>query len=66
MITIKITNVQQVVLTKKGWFVANIVGAVVDLEAEVETVVMERLRASLASEGVEAIVERAPTEHAPT
>ena len=60
MITIKITNLQQVVLAKKGWFVANIVGALVDLEAEVETVLMERLRASLASEGVAAIIERAP------
>ena len=61
MITIKITNAQEVVLAKKGWFVANVVGAIVDMEAEVETIVMERLRASLASEGVEAIVERAPT-----
>ena len=60
MITIKITNLQHVVLAKKGWFVANLVGAFVELEAEVETVVMERLRASLATEGVEAIIERAP------
>jgi hypothetical protein len=58
MITIKITNADQLVLEKKGWFVAHVVGAVVDLEAQVETVVMERLRASLASEGVEAIIER--------
>lgn len=61
MITIKITNAQEVVLAKKGWFVANVVGAIVDMEAEVEAIVMERLRATLASEGVEAIVERAPT-----
>ena len=61
MITIKITNANEVVLAKKGWFVAHVVGAVVDLEAEVEAIVMERLRASLVSEGVQAIVERAPT-----
>lgn len=60
MITIKITNAEQIVQEKKGWFVANIVGAFVDMEAQVETALMERLRASLASEGVEAIIERAP------
>ncbi len=60
MITIKITNAEQIVEEKKGWFVANIVGAFVDMEAQVETALMERLRASLASEGVEAIIERAP------
>ena len=61
MITITISNAQQIVLEKKGWFVANVVGAFVDIEAEVETVVMERIRASLASEGVVAVVARAPT-----
>ena len=61
MITIKISNAREVVLAKKGWFVANIAGAIVDLEAEVEAVVMERLRATLAAEGVEATVERVPT-----
>lgn len=60
MITIKINNAREVVLAKKGWFVATVAGAIVDLEAEVEAVVMERLRATLASEGVEATVERAP------
>jgi len=61
MITIKISNTQQIVLEKKGWFVANVVGAFVDIEAQVETVVMERIRASLASEGVIAVVEHVPT-----
>ncbi len=61
MITIKINNARDVVTAKKGWFVATIGGAIVDLEAEVETVVMERLRATLASEGVEATVERVGT-----
>lgn len=60
MITIKIKNAHEVVLAKKGWFVTTVAGAIVDLEAEVEAVVMERLRATLASEGVEATVERAP------
>jgi hypothetical protein len=58
MITIKITNTKQIVTEKKGWLVANVVGAVVDMEAHVEATVVERLRASLASEGVEAIIEQ--------
>ncbi|MEO6598749.1 MAG: hypothetical protein ABIQ16_02685 [Polyangiaceae bacterium] len=58
MITIRITNVKQIVLEKKGWLVANVVGAVVDMEEQVEAIVVERLRASLATEGVEAIIER--------
>jgi len=57
MITIEITNAQHIVREKKGWFVANVVGAFVDMDAQVEAVVMERIRASLASEGVEAIIE---------
>lgn len=60
MITIKIANAQQIVLEKKGWFVANVVGAFVDIEAQVEAVVMERIRESLASEGVIALVEQVP------
>jgi hypothetical protein len=62
MITIKISNAHQIVLEKKGWFVANVVGAVLDLEVQVEAVVAERVRASLASEGVAAIVEQIVTE----
>jgi hypothetical protein len=58
MITIKITNVEDVVEKQKGWFVANVVGVFVDLEARVEEIVIEKLRASLASEGVQAVVER--------
>jgi hypothetical protein len=56
MITITITNAEQIVLEKKGWFVANVVGAVVDLEAQVEAIVAERVRDTLAREGVAAIV----------
>ncbi len=58
MITIKITNVEDVVEKQKGWFVANVVGAFVDLEARVEEIVIEKLRAQLALEGVEAVIER--------
>jgi len=61
MITIRITNAQQLILEKKGWFIANVVGAVLDLEAQVETIVADRVRASLASEGVVAIVEQVGT-----
>jgi hypothetical protein len=62
MITIRITHAQQLILAKKGWFMANVVGAVLDLEAQVEAIVAERVRASLASEGVAAIVEQIVTE----
>jgi hypothetical protein len=58
MITIQITNAEDVVEKQKGWFVANVVGAFVDLEAKVEEIVIERLRAQLAREGVEAIITR--------
>ncbi len=58
MITIRVTNVDDVVEKQKGWFVANVVGAFVDLEARVEEVVIEKLRAALAAEGVEAVIER--------
>ena len=58
MITIKITNVEHVVENQKGWFVANVVGAFVDLEARVEDVVIEKLREALRREGVEAVIER--------
>ena len=59
MITIRITNVDDVVEKQKGWLVANVAGVFVDLEARVEDVVIEKLKAALAAEGVEAIVERA-------
>ena len=58
MITIKITNVQSIVEKQQGWFVANVVGAVVDLERKVEEVIVEKLKTSLLEQGVEAIVER--------
>lgn len=60
MITIKINNATQIVEEKKGWFVANVVGAVVDMELQVEAVVMERLRATLVSEGVAATIAQVP------
>jgi hypothetical protein len=58
MIAIKITNVGDVVEKQKGWFVANVVGAFVDMQARVEDVVIEKLREALAREGVEAVIER--------
>ncbi len=58
MITIKITNVDEVVEKSKGWFVANVVGAFVELGPRVEEIVMEKLRASFASEGIQAVIER--------
>ena len=58
MITIKITNVDEVVTKNQGWFVANVVGALVDLEPRVEAIIIEKLRESLAREGIEAVIER--------
>ncbi len=66
MITIKITNIDEIVEKQKGWFVANVVGSLVDLEPKVEEVVMEKLRTSLAEEGITAIVERSVEAPAPT
>ena len=61
MITIKITNVEDVVQKQKGWFVANVVGAFVDLESRVENIVIEKLRDALAAEGIVATIERRDT-----
>ncbi|MDQ3340144.1 MAG: hypothetical protein M4D80_33725 [Myxococcota bacterium] len=60
MITITITNVSDVVEKSQGWFVANVVGAFVDLEARVEEIVMARIRETFASEGIEAVIAAAP------
>ena len=58
MITITITNVDDIVEKQRGWFVANVVGAVVDLGPRVEAVVIEKLKASFAEQGIEAVIER--------
>ena len=60
MITITITNVAAVVEKSEGWFVANVVGAFVDLETRVEDIVMTKLRESFASQGIEAVVAATP------
>ncbi len=60
MITITITNVHDVIENQRGWFVANVIGAVVDLEEKVETIVIDKLRTALSAEGVEAVIERRP------
>ena len=58
MITIKIENVDAIVEQQKGWFVANVVGAVVDLRPRVEDVVIEKLQASFAEQGIVATITR--------
>ncbi len=62
MITIAITNVEDLVEKQQGWFVANVVGAFVDLEEKVEEIVIEKLRAALAAEGVQAVIERSSSK----
>ena len=58
MITIHIENVDDVVQKQKGWFVANVVGAVVDLKPKVEDVVIEKLKESFAEQGIVATITR--------
>jgi hypothetical protein len=58
VITIKISNIDAVVEKNKGWFVANVVGAFVDLESRVEDIVIAKLREALSSEGIEAEIQR--------
>jgi len=61
VITIKITNADAVVEKNKGWFVANVVGAIIDLEPRLEDILIAKLRESLAAEGVEADIQRIAT-----
>ena len=56
MINIKVSNVDEIVEKQKGWFIANVVGAVVDLEPRVEAVIIEKLRASFAEQGIVAVI----------
>lgn len=58
MITIEIENVEEVVQQQKGWFVANVIGAVIDLKPKVEQVVIDKLQASFAEQGIRATVVR--------
>ena len=58
MITIEIENVDEVVEQQKGWFVANVVGAVVDLKPRVEDVIIEKLHASFAEQGIRATITK--------
>ena len=61
LITIKITNIEAVVEKNKGWFVANVVGAFVDLEPRLELILIAKLREALWTEGVQAEIERIAT-----
>ena len=58
MITIKIENIEAIVEQQKGWFIANVVGAVVDLQPRVEDVIIEKLQASFTEQGIVATVTR--------
>ena len=58
MITIKLENIEEIVEQQKGWFIANVVGAVVDLQPRVEDVVIEKLQASFKEQGIVATITR--------
>jgi hypothetical protein len=60
VITIDIKNADEVVRAKKGWFVAGLADLFLDLGAEVEEVVAQKVRETLAENGVVAVVERTP------
>jgi len=62
LITIRITNTEEIVEKQSGWFAAHVGGVFVDLQDKVEAVVVERIKASLAAEGVDALVEHAAQE----
>jgi len=59
VITIKIKNVDDIVEKQRGWFIANVIGSVVDLGPRVEAVVIEKLKESFAEQGILADIERA-------
>lgn len=61
MITIRITNVKEIVRQRKGRFVAALGGLVADLEAVVEEEVIKQIRTALEEAGVQAIIEHVPT-----
>lgn len=58
MITIELENVDEIVEKQKGWFVANVVGAVVDMKPRVEDVVIEKIRESFAVQGIRATIRK--------
>ncbi len=58
MITIKIKNVAEIVQRQNGWFVAKVVGSVIDLAPRVESVVIDKLKQSFADQGIIADIER--------
>lgn len=60
MITIRITNVEELVESQQGWLAAHVGGLVVDLEAKVEETVVEKIKEALAANHVRAVVERHP------
>ncbi len=60
MITIDIKNADEVVKARKGWFVAGVADLFLDLDAEVEKVVVQKVREALLENGVVAVVERRP------
>ena len=60
MITVDIKNAEEVVKAKKGWFVAHVADLFLDLAAEVEKVVMQKVKETLAENGVVAVIERHP------
>lgn len=60
MVTIEIKNSEAVARAKKGWLVAGVADLVLDLDAEVERVVVEKIREALAENGIVAAVERRP------
>ena len=58
MITIQIMNVEDIVDKQKGWFVAHVVGSLIDLEPRVEAILIEKLRASFEEQGIVANIEQ--------
>ena len=54
MIKIKLKNVQEVVLQKRGGIQTKILGKFIDLEKEIEKQIIKQIKQTFADEGIEA------------
>ena len=58
MITIKIINIKELVEQQRGWLVAKMGSLFTDLEAKVETIIIEEIEDTFKKKGVKAIIRR--------
>ena len=56
MITIKITNVKQIVERERNWFVAKVAPLFIDVQARVEKEIAKEIENSLIARKIQAVV----------